>query len=341
MKEFGSDFHFIPTRKSSGNAIGDYYPEAIFYADGRQALVDLYKKQGWKRLWVPEYFCYEVLSSMENKGVHLRFYPDYPLADERETLLGLPFEVGDALLRVNYFGLRSRRSNQGIQVPVIEDHTHDLIGDWATNSDADWCIASLRKTLPLAEGGILWSPKGFKLHSLPELMPENESLASKRWRAMRMKTLFLKNEIGDKSEFRNDLVTTEAEFDVMNVSAIDIETSDYLIQFDIDQWYKQKRVNREILKETSNPSFSFTIVEPEDSGCNPFSMTLLFDNVTERNVFREYLINRSVYPAILWAIPETPSPNVKDFSERMLSIHCDGRYNRYEIMQLRDLIAGR
>lgn len=341
MKEFGSDFHFIPAQKCSGKVIGDYYPEAVFYADGRQALIDLFKQQGWKRLWVPEYFCYEVLSSMEHNGVCLSFYLDYPLEDESEVLLGLPFEVGDALLRVNYFGLRSRRTNQGIHVPVIEDHTHDLIGDWATNSDADWCIASLRKTLPLAEGGILWSPKGLKLQTLPKLTSENESLASKRWGAMRKKTLYLENEIDDKSEFRTDMVSTEAEFDVMSVSAIDVESSDYLKRFDIDHWYKQKQVNREILKETSSSSFAFTIVEPEDQGCNPFSMTLLFNNVTERNVFREYLINQSVYPAILWTIPESQSPNAKDFSERMLSIHCDGRYNSDEIMQLRDLIAGR
>lgn len=60
---------------------------------------------------------------------------------------------------MNYFGLRTSRSNQSLPIPVIEDHSHDLLGRWPLYSDADWCIASIRKTLPTIEGGMVWSPK--------------------------------------------------------------------------------------------------------------------------------------------------------------------------------------
>lgn len=337
MKEFGSDFHFLPIQERLGKTIKIFFPDAVYYACGRQPIIDLYKQNNWKRLWVPEYFCYDVLTSLEQNGIHWRSYPDYPFANDSETVLSLPFEEGDALLRVNFFGLRSKRSNQGIPVPVVEDHTHDLIGDWAIYSDADWCIASLRKTLPLAEGGLLWSPKGLKLRYLPQMAPENSDLALSRWEAMKKKTSYLNDVIDDKSEFRSVFLATEERFDVMNVSSIDRDTLEYLDRFDVENWYRTKKENRAALIEScSNIS---TVLEPEDIYCNPFSLTLLFDSESVRNDFREYLINSSVYPAILWNVPENASPEIRDFSKRMLSVHCDARYNSNDMIQLRDIIA--
>ena len=337
MKEFGSDFHYLPIRESTGLVIGGYFPDALYYACGRQPIIDLYKQNDWKRLWVPEYFCHEVLATMRRNGVNCCYYPDYPLANDREIVLSLPYEAGDALLRVNYFGLRSKRNNDGIPVPVIEDHTHDLIGDWATNSDADWCIASLRKTLPIAEGGLLWSPKGRKLKIVPDALPENSVLASSRWEAMRKKTLFLNDVIEDKNEFRPLFLSTEDHLSELSIASIDEETSNYLERFDVEQWYREKKRNREALKDCCKNISK--VLEPEDSSCNPFSLTLLFDSAESRNGFRQYLIDNSVYPAILWHVPDDTTPEIADFSRRMLSIHCDARYNKEEMMQLREIIA--
>ena len=171
MKEFGSDFHFIQTDGYQDNSLSVFYPSANYYADGRQALIHLYHSQSWQRLWVPEYFCYDVIASLKKAGLDLRFYADYPgYRDDSKTLEAIQrngyFKPYDAILRVNYFGTRSYRSIEKLNIPVVEDHTHDLIGGWAMNSHADWCIASLRKTLPIPEGGMLWSPVGF-LQPLP------------------------------------------------------------------------------------------------------------------------------------------------------------------------------
>ena len=106
----------------------------------------------WKRLFVPEYFCYKVIGAIRTTGIELVFYPDYPLADD-ETIINhrSNFVEGDVILRMNYFGLRSRRDNSNLNVTVIEDHSHDLFSEWALNSNADWCIASLRKSLPIPD----------------------------------------------------------------------------------------------------------------------------------------------------------------------------------------------
>lgn len=336
MKEFGSDFHFIELGDNAKETIGHIHTEASYYASGRHALIDLYKKMRWKRLWVPVYFCYEVLGSLERAGVNVAFYEDYPLFNECETVKKLPFEKGDALFRVNYFGLRTKRSNNAIPVPVVEDHTHDLIGEWAINSDADWCIASLRKTLPLAEGGMLWSPKGYKIEKTLNTTACNERLASIRWNAMRQKTLYLDGKTADKTEYRTAMISTEEEFDSIEVSALDLETSDYIKRFDTQQWFERKLDNWTIFKDLR--ADFFTVLEPEGSGCYPFSLTLLFKDEARRNTFRKALIGHDVYPAILWRIPAGKQTVVTDFADRMLSIHCDARYSEEDMIQLRSII---
>lgn len=337
MKEYGSDFHYIQPCDSAVENFSSFYPDAVFYASGRHALIDLYKQMKWNRIWVPDYFCYEVLGSLKQAGLNLEFYTDCPLFNDNELMPSLPYKDGDVLFRVNYFGLRSKRSNNSIPVPVVEDHTHDLIGDWAINSDADWCIASLRKTLPLAEGGVVWSPKGFRIPTLPKVTESNEELASRRWNAMRQKALYLDDKIQDKSEFRAELMSTEEQFDSMNVSGPDSITADYIERFDLNHWYLRKRENWSILKDIETDAFR--VLEPENSNCNPFSLTLLFNDEEQRNHYRQTLISKDVYPAILWAIPPLKRPELKDFSSRVLSIHCDARYVIDDMIKLRDIIT--
>lgn len=338
MKEFGSDFHYLMNQEGiEGTSLYRYYPDATFYATGRQALIDLYVQMGWKRLWVPRYFCYDVLASMKSAGLNVALYTDYPTFDEREEVVSLQYEEGDALLRVNYFGLRSRRSNCSIPVPVVEDHTHDLIGDWAVNSDADWCIASVRKSLPVAEGGILWSPRGRgQLSEPPKVSEYNEKLASARWEAMRKKTLYLDGAISDKKEFRQVFVSSEDQIGSMAVSALDVESSDYIKRLDVLQWYNRKRENWTVLKCLKVDACR--ILEPEDVGCYPFSLVILFDDEGKRNKFRDSLIRHDVYPAILWSIPGQNHSIENVISRQMLSVHCDARYSIEDIMKLRDII---
>lgn len=339
MKEFGSDFHYIESWKNAVETIEFYCPNAIFYATGRQAIIDLYVKMGWKRLWVPQYFCYDVVNAMLLSDVNIEYYLDFPTFEEGKILQSLPFESGDALLRVNYFGLRSKRSNLGLSVPVIEDHTHDLIGGWARNSDADWCIASLRKSLPLAEGGVLWSPKGKILQQEPKTTLINEEIASKRWNAMRLKSLYLDNKLEDKEDYRNTMISTEKQLDSMaEVSSVDYETREYLKHFNLSFWYSRKQENRKSIINYFKAE-GFNIIEPEGIDCNPFSLITLFNNEEERDRCRCKLISKGIYPAILWKLPSNKYYKLVDFSKRMLSIHCDARYSIDDMRDMFNLIT--
>ena len=337
MREFGSDFHYIETFNSAGTHLPDLLREATLLADGRQCIVALIRQYGWKRIWMPDYFCYEVIDSVrEQTGIEVVFYEDNPF-DEAQVVT-LPFQEGDVLLRMNYFGLRGFRSNKDIPCPVIEDHTHNLVGEWALNSDADWCIASVRKSLPVPEGGVMWSPKGYQLEITINTSEDNEQIAAIRWKGMELKASYLMGGDVSKEAFRKCFTETEEWFDRAETSLMDGRSRAYLSEtLDVDQWQEARRRNWLLLKTLVNTD-ACTVLRPENETCTMFSLMILLNSRERRDIVRKRLIDSCVYPAILWTVPENASASARVFSERMLSIHCDGRYSEDDIRQLAHLV---
>lgn len=327
-KEFGSDFHSIVTFCSARAHLDDIYRDAVYLGDGRMCLLSLIKHNGWKRIWMPEYFCYEVIESIRNQsGIEIKFYRDFPGCNDASEISRLGFRKGDVLFRVNYFGMRTLRSERTVSVPVIEDHTHDLLGRWALFSDADWCIASLRKTLPIAEGGMMWSPKGHNMSAYAiESTKENAEMASLRWKAMDMKAQYLAGKTIDKDVFRGLYLQTEEWFDKAAVSGIDSRSMETIRSLDINAWYDAKQRNIKALESMIENG-----LKAEDEGCNLFSFVMLTEN---RQALRKSLIDDNVYSAVLWNVPNGVCPEAKRFSESMISIHCDGRYSVEDMAEI-------
>jgi len=332
--EFGSDFHTINTCfMEEGHSLMSLFPGATLFADGRQALISLVQQQGWNRLWVPEYFCYEILASLEKRTeVELIYYRDYPLCNNLLSPSNFLFKNGDAILRMNYFGLKKCDPISCWPVPVIEDHSHGLLSPWAMDSNADWCVASLRKSIPIAGGGMAWSPKGNKLKVTPGAIDTNEELMARRWRAMDLKANYLLKGEGNKEEFRKMFIETENTLDSLELSAIDSRSRKILDGIDIKQWYGARKKNWEVL--TRHLTKDIEYLSAEEDSCTPFSLVIICETHEKRDKMKDLLIEDSVYPAILWRLPDNCNPEVLEISGRLLSIHCDGRYTENEIMAL-------
>lgn len=337
MREFGSDFHFIDSYNSGRAHLTDVFKGATLLADGRQCIVALIRQYGWRRIWMPDYFCYEVIDTIkEQTGIEMMFYEDNPLFEGQVE--NLPFKEGDVLLRMNFFGMRGQRNNKKIPCPVIEDHTHDPFGHWALYSDADWCISSIRKILPLPEGGMMWSPKGHQITDVIESSEESEKIAAIRWSGMEMKTSYLNGGAVDKEEFRRHYTETEGWFDSAKPVLIDSRSKDVVTKLlDINLWQGAKRKNWKQLQSLVNKE-TCKVLTPEEEACTAFSLILLSESKERRDAVRKQLIEACVYPAILWNVPDCASEGSKSFSERMLSIHCDGRYTEEDVKQLAEIL---
>ncbi|MGI6718673.1 MAG: hypothetical protein ACOX4D_05975 [Bacteroidales bacterium] len=332
IKEFGSDFHFCDFPKNKEKTILKLYENSILLGNGRNAFQLLFEKYKWKRIWMPTYFCYIVINALKNFDIEVCFYNDNPISKEdAENIAKIPFEKGDVLLRINYFGLRTWRDNKNIPVPVIEDHSHDLSGDWAKNSNADWCLASLRKTLPILCGGILWSPKHNNINQI-QLTKECKDFAEIRYKAMNLKKDYLRGyDNVEKQIFRDLYIKSEEILDNFKCTSIDDYSNNILKELNISEWTKMRVLNwvnaENILKD------NYIVLQPENlKYCNPFSLIILCDNKKQREILRNKLIKNDIYPAVLWNIPDyVLDKKAIDFGSRMLSLHCDGRYNEEDI----------
>lgn len=340
MIEFGSDFHMCEEKFVIEN---DFTQRSIIskithYANGRLAISALIAEQKWERIWLPSYFCYDVISHIKSTGIQVLFYEDSPLATNDEKVVRtLAFKNGDVLLRVNYFGLRGTRTNRGIPIPVVEDHTHSIVSDWCKNSDADWCVASIRKTFPVAAGGVLWSPKNLALPKQLNSSRECENMADLRYSAMRMKSDYLIKG-GSKDEFRTRYIFTEQLIESLVNSGMDERSLGIIQDFDVTKWFKIKRENWNAIIRGLNQRFKI-LRSIETNDMFQFSLIIQCESNKERDDLRKHLIQNNVYPAILWSIPNDSGHKMAmDFSDLMLSIHCDARYGHEDMMQLSQIL---
>lgn len=335
MKEFGSDYHALDVY-SRGKSITNFYPNSVLYASGRQALYSIIQQNGWEKLWVPSYFCEETLNEIAKNIEIIRYYCD-PFVSPEIALSKISPKSGDAIYIVNYFGKFSHRNFETKNCQIIEDHTHDLIGDWALNSTADWCVASLRKTLPIADGGIVWSPKNHPLPQKPSLDFDFENNLSNRWKAMSLKFKYLKGDSINKEQFLNIFHQTENNFEEISPKPISAKSRKVVNSLDIQDWYSKKNINWETLYNNLQPDLKKLVVNSDDL-TNHFSMIFLFDNPSSRDRFRQCLIDNKVYPAILWKSNNDDFPISKKIGDTILSIHCDARYSSEDIRELANIM---
>lgn len=351
MKEFGSDFHTIKF-EGPGDTIEQLLsPHRLrYYALGRHALEAVVRHQSIDTVWFPSYYCYE---SIPHGIKNVSFYPVLP-TDDIDAAAGSIRETlekhGDrnekhAVVLMNYFGLHGDENTPELgDCMVIEDHSHDLTSRWARNSKADWCFASMRKTLPISEGGVLWSPADLQLPADAADNSGHIANASQRREAMLLKEEYINGNSSDKEVFYNMLRHTEENMENLPISPLSDSDMSILNSFPIEDWYARKRRNWLILKEKLKNMKDFVILEPEnfkdDSELTPFSLILLFKSRERRDEVRKNLINSRVYPAILWNIPESCiSEKSIEFGRRMLSLHCDGRYSEDDMSELAQIIV--
>ncbi len=146
----------------------DFLARAEFFSSGRDALLRAAKLSNLqnKTLWLPRYFCPWVVKSAESfaakEGARVGFYAAYPTTGaEFETLSGAL--SGDAVVAVDFFGTGfdgwAEWKRAHADVLLFADASHAPFAKQAREIGADFVFASLRKTLPVPDGGFLYSPE--------------------------------------------------------------------------------------------------------------------------------------------------------------------------------------
>jgi hypothetical protein len=320
--ENGSDLHAMTLQ---GRPAWPWNPERVtFAASGREALRQLVVHLKAAVVWLPDYCCQDLVAPLERAGARVSTYAD----DPRGPCGAANARRGDVVVRINTWGLRA---NGGAPAPegviVVEDHTHDPFSQWARSSTAPYAFASLRKALPLAEGGALWSPAGLSLPTQLAASDAHRRLAADRWRAMELKAQYLAGAAIEKDAFRSLLVPTEESFATDLGTGPSERALEALGRFPSDAWTRSRMENFAALAEALSPG-RVRLLEPAP-GATAFGATFELPTAESRDRARAALTAARIYTAVLWPL-EVPgtraSPEAIELSKRVMFVHCDGRY---------------
>lgn len=278
-----------------------------------------------------------MLASIFESGLELKTYDWRPSA-AFPKLDELPIVETDALFVPNYFGLFEKPQFAELACDVIEDHTHDLQSNWALSSNADYCVASLRKTLPLPDGGVLWSPKGHQLPSTPVRSEVWDRISNHRLTGMVLKGHYLAGLQIEKNEYLQIASATEAQFSQLAQVAAGPYTTAVLSKLPAASWRIQRQENHLYLaNQLLNSIPCIQILSAKGSHLCPLGLVLRFSHAELRASLFRFLIAHNVYPARLWPLKDgvgcLPQVFQQDLElyDTLLLVHCDYRYAKVDL----------
>ncbi len=343
--EYGSEFHWPSFH---GQPRAPIVPaDALMFASGRDAFAALIQhgcqQRGWRRWFMPTYFCPDVAAAIAATGLEVVRYDDSPRWPV-PVQPAVPFRTGDVFLLVNYFGLRGQQAAGAVDLGVaelVEDHTHDPWSDWARSSGAAYCLASLRKTLPIPDGAALWSPGGHSLPSRAAVTAIRDSASQKKLAAMLLKRLYLQGEFADKPVFRRLQVEGEGGLAAGPVSGASRVAEQLLPVLPWDDWRMRRAENYGTLRQALENVAGTRVLGPAGAGSCPLALILECQTKELRERIRTGLIAAAMYPAVHWPIESQGCEALQSaerLSQRLLTLPCDFRYGSADLMRVVEVV---
>ncbi len=341
--EFGSEFHWSDDALAPSSSANLFPEKYELFATGTGVLLSiqrLLKGDGSRlRLHLPTYFCMEVAQKM-SRVFELCWYRDLPTEPTPDFNTLRPL-AGDLVLAVNLFGVKEGKAwqdwlTQQEDIILIEDHSHDPFSLWAQQTTAHYAMASLRKTLPIPDGGMVWS--GEKMELPRPSQSEESPAASQKLTAMLLKRAYLMGADISKDSYR--ILQTQGEEHLINDGdrAISTLTKTILLSLKIDEMRQRREANiRKFLDWVLNNKNDYwqPLCTEWKPGAVPFNSIILCKNHQIRQELRRFLIGENIFAPVHW--PQPPDlvsgkdALAFDLSNRLLIIPTDHRYSYNDI----------
>lgn len=326
-KEYGSFYHAVDIYTTDKEWCDSAPP--VFMGSGRDALYavlfDIRNKSKYeiKRIWLPSYYCHSVTHVLE-RSFDICIYEARPGI---EAVISEKLSERDLLVVLEYFGHKANLKFFGDPCVVL-DKTHNPVSTFNYYFNVDFVFGSLRKILPLADGGFYFSSN--IRHEATAQWPVTDKhvfsyvLINK---AMRLKLMYLKTGEISKEEFLR--IHAEGESQVgEDFTPSGMISGNDLVQYADMHYYLSKRIE--------NNNFLKCMIEQYDLYFNILDsyifFIILFSSENHRNFFKFKLIAKNIYPAILWPIDDKYMlSDDTDLSRRTLVLPTDFRYGKSDM----------
>jgi hypothetical protein len=330
-REIGSEFHWDPSYLTAPEQ--SPLPERhSLFATGCGALTALLRQLAPSgRLHLPSYFCMGVAEAL-SETVPISWYRHLPDA-EGPRLDTVMAKKGDVVLAQNLFGRETGEQwNDWIRrnpdTVLIEDHSHDPFSRWARTSRATYAVASLRKTLPVPDGGLLWSPQDRQLPS--PYGKESSPGSDLKLAAMLLKSAWLEGANVPKTAFR--ALQQRGEHVLLGSAApAGALTTVILPLLDIEGVRADATANVRAMEA------ALGMPESPD-GIAPFRLQLVCGTRQERDELLGHLAAHGIYAPVHWRQDRTGmrsgDPEAAAVSARMLTLPVDHRCTPADLSRL-------
>ena len=326
MKEIGSFFHeFDDLRSSRSDTFFECEDYTLTYS-GRVALYKILEwgiqKQMWQEVQFPSYYCHEVVDFCRKLPLRVSYYEYNPFDPESVKWTD---DKRIAIIKVDYFGLGGCDTSVIKEASVIEDLSNNLIS--LNASKADFVFASLRKQLPLPVGGLM-RVKGDQISLSSDCIDLAQLNAERKHTSMSLKLLYLKGLYKHKRCFRA-LYNDSEEF-LKNSGSIGPMPSFVKDNFEglpVSELLTSTKENISYALKNITNSERIKVLRSEHHS----NMGILLVCATHclRERLKDYLLDKNIYPAILW--PNQKYPSDKYYEKRILFLHADFRYTKADI----------
>lgn len=308
-------------------------PDVYYYASGRTALYQILRSLAplHHRLWLPDWLCYTMVDAVEKAGFEYCFYELD--ADFKATINALDksgFKDGEAVLMINYFGLQDLTGiSKSIKdaypnAVVIED---DVQAFWVfsekENPFADYRFTSLRKALPVPDGGLVKTKR-----PMPKAIGEN-TFAPLKVKAGAMK--FHRGEEGINDEDYLKLFKEGDKLIPENYDSVMSPDSQRLFSgTDLEKAKQQRQANTAQLivglKELGiNPMI------PISADSVPLFVPIYLEN---RDDVRHRMFQHEVFCPVHWPLDGMPVKQGAEMAKHELSLIVDQRYGKNKMNEI-------
>lgn len=344
---------------SGGGARSTWVPDgAVRFATAREALVAGLAARGVRRVHLPTFGCHDVTRALRGP-FEVVLHPDRPGGPPSRVELA----DDEAAVVVTTFGLPPRWTVVG--GTLVVDVTHgpwDAVAAGAAPTDAagraaDLVVASLRKTLPVPDGALLWTPTGGALPPEPGPDPAHDAGAERLDASLTAKAAWLAGADGPgvvpKDGPRGWLRSLQAgEAALLGLDArpraASRVTRERVPALDVAARWARREANTAAFATAFAAALTDASADARGDLAGAVSLlpapalvVLVLQDRALREALRTALVAERVYAAVLWPTDgEDVTDEDRDLADRILVLHADARYDTAAMTRVARLVVG-
>lgn len=332
IREFGSEFDWQANETFlTANSIQLHMETAKKFRSGRDAMkaVATAMKDRYTRVLLPALCCESMVSPFTMHGmkpVFYRLHETYKadLADVQSKMTENTILVYGSYFGIEPFDGDSLESLRRLYPNALfmEDRTQDILNPREERSfHPDVTVASIRKWIPVPDGGLLWGRVAAETR-------KGDTFAKLRKEAMVEKSRYLKTgEASLKDVFRHKLgQASECLDERAEPYSMTQESAELLKKLDFETIYARRQDNAKALMAALTPEEGVLRLIATTPEISTLYLPIL---VEEQSKIQSALAKEGIYCPVIWPVPEEAKgvcPVAEFTAEHMLGVPCDQRY---------------